>query len=106
MEGGKVEWEKVEGGKVEWEMEGRRGRGEEGGKGQGGAILDKVMDDDGVRRGQQSLQAARNLGELHPRNLKNLQDNQHSKALPTNTGDDGNTMLSHCSALRHKELRG
>ena len=77
----------VEGGKVEWEMEGRRGRGEEGGKGQGGAILDKVMDDDGVRRGQQSLQAARNLGELHPRNLKNLQDNQHSQALPTNTGD-------------------
>lgn len=87
MEGGKVEWEKVEGGKVEWEMEGRRGRGEEGGKGQGGAVLDKVMDDDGVRRGQQSLQAARNLGELHPRNLKNLQDNQHSQALPTNTGD-------------------
>ena len=77
----------VEGGKVEWEMEGRRGRGEEGGKGQGGAVLDKVMDDDGVRRGQQSLQAARNLGELHPRNLKNLQDNQHSQALPTNTGD-------------------
>ena len=79
------------------EMQGRRWRGgdgeEEGGKGQGGALLDKMMDDDGVRRGQQSLQAARDLGELHPRNLENLQDNQHSQALPTNTGDDGNTML-------------
>ena len=47
----------------------------EGRKGQGGVSLDKVMDDDGVRRGQQSLQAARDLSELHPWNLKNLQDN-------------------------------
>lgn len=66
------------------EERGRGGGGEEGGRGRGGVSLDKVMDDDGVRRGQQSLQAARDLGKLHPWNLKNLQDNRYSPSLTPN----------------------
>ena len=67
----------------------------EGRKGQGGVSLDKVMDDDGVRRGQQSLQAARDLSELHPWNLKNLQDNRYSQSLPPNN-DDASIELMNC----------
>ena len=63
---------------------GRGDGGEEGGRGRGGVSLEKVMDDDGVRRGHQSLQAARDLGELHSWNLKNLQDNRYSLSLPPN----------------------
>ena len=63
---------------------GRERGGEEGGRGRGGVSLDKVMDDDGVRRGQQSLQAARDLSKFHPWNLKNLQDNRYSPSLTPN----------------------
>lgn len=35
-------------------------------------ILDEVVDDYGVRRGQQGLETSGNLRELHPGNLKYL----------------------------------
>ena len=34
--------------------------------------LDEVVDDDGVGGSEEALQSVRYLGELHPRNLKDL----------------------------------